>query len=528
MADEVSTGLRLIQPELPERLLPQTVVKMKKKVLSINCISHLHQPGCSPQSGGSFTSNRSKMANILIVDDDLMLAEMLAGHLNRAGHQAKIAATLTQGIDEARSNTFDLIFLDVQLPDGNSLDVFSHFSEVQSKPEIIIMTGSGDPDGAKKAIQSGAWSYLEKPHVLRNLLLPLTRALQYREEKKKIGVIPVALKRDAIVGKSPCMINCLDQLAKAASSDASVLITGETGTGKEVFARAIHDNSNRSQQAFVVVDCASLPENLIESTLFGHIRGSFTGADRAASGLVKMAHGGTLFLDEIGELPERIQNTFLRVLQEHRYRPIGSTAEEYSNFRVVAATNRNLEEKVAAMTFRSDLLFRLRSFSLHLPPLRERKEDILPLTRYFLGRLCDRLKISYKGIADEFFEYLMAYEWPGNVRELQQTMEQVFANAIHHPTLYAYHLPEYIRVYMTLEGMQTEPAKMQADDTSRQNTPLPWKDFKAGLEKEYMQRLLDFSRGSVKEACLISGLSRARLYQLINLHATSATKQSLD
>ncbi len=469
------------------------------------------------------------MANILIVDDDLMLAEMLAGHLERAGHRPVIATTLAQGVEQAQTDAFDLIFLDVQLPDGNGLDAFPLFSEVVSQPEIIIMTGSGDPDGAVKAIQSGAWSYLEKPHVLRNLLLPLTRALQYREEKKKFGVTPVALKRDAIIGKSPCLTSCLDQLAKAAASDASVLVTGETGTGKEVFARAIHDNSNRTQHAFVVVDCASLPETLIESTLFGHVKGAFTGADRTVTGLIKMAHGGTLFLDEIGELPERIQKTFLRVLQEHRYRPIGGTNEEYSNFRVIAATNRDLNQDAASGIFRSDLLFRLRSLSLHLPPLRERKEDIRHLTRYFLTRLCDRLKIGYKGIADEFFEYLMVYEWPGNVRELQQTLEQVFANAIHHPTLFAYHLPEHFRVRQTLAGIKTDPATMQTTSKALPGIrPPSWKDFKSEKEKEYMQHLFDCSAGNIKEACTISGLSRARLYQLMNIYGTTAPKQHLD
>ena len=469
------------------------------------------------------------MANILVVDDDLMLAEMLTEHLERAGHRTATAASLALGIAQARTDDFDVIFLDVQLPDGNGLDAFPHFSEVLSRPEIIIMTGSGDPDGAIKAIQSGAWSYLEKPHVLRNLLLPLTRALQYREEKKKFGVIPVALKRDAIIGKSPCLTSCLDQLAKAAASDAGVLLTGETGTGKEVFARAIHDNSNRMQQAFVVVDCASLPETLIESTLFGHVKGAFTGADRTVTGLIKMAHGGTLFLDEVGELPEKIQKTFLRVLQEHRYRPIGGAKEEYSNFRVIAATNRDLDQDAAAGTFRSDLLFRLRSLSLHLPPLRERKEDIRPLTRYFLTRLCDRLKIAYKGIADEFFEYLMAYEWPGNVRELQQTLEQVFSNAIHHPTLFAYHLPEHFRVRKTLAAIKNDPAKIKgAGKALPDATPPLWKDFKAEKEKEYMEHLFEYSSGSIKQACSISGLSRARLYQLMQIYGATAPKQQLD
>lgn len=463
------------------------------------------------------------MANILIVDDDIMLAEMLAGHLERAGHRAVVATTLAEGVQTARSDSVDVIFLDVQMPDGNGLDAFPRFADVPSRPEIIIMTGSGDPDGAKKAIQSGAWSYLEKPHVLRNLLLPLTRALQYREEKQKFGVIPVALKRDAIIGKSPCLLNCLDQLAKAAASETNVLLTGETGTGKEVFARAIHENSNRADQAFVVVDCASLPETLIESTLFGHTKGAFTGADRSVTGLVKMAHGGTLFLDEVGELPERIQRTFLRVLQEHWFRPVGSSREEFSNFRMIAATNRDLDQYVAQGLFRADLLFRLRSFALHLPPLRERKEDIRPLTRYFLTRLCDRLKLGSKGIADEFFEHLMAYDWPGNVRELQQTMEQVFANAVHHPTIFAYHLPEHIRVHTTLAGIKVESEVPPGEaPTIPPPRPSSWKAFKARNELEYIRHLLEYTDGNIKEACLVSGLSRARLYQLLNLYQLSA------
>lgn len=469
------------------------------------------------------------MAAILIVDDDTMLCEMLSAHLARADHFVKTVVTLREALPLAQQGNFDVIFLDVQMPDGNGLEWFPRFADTPSKPEIIIMTGSGDPDGAKKAIQSGAWSYLEKPHVLKNLLLPLTRALEYREEKKKIELVPVALKRDAIIGRSLVINNCLDQVARAAAGEANVLITGETGTGKEVFARAIHDNSNRTGQPFVVVDCASLPENLIESTLFGHIKGSFTGADRTVTGLVKMAHGGTLFLDEVGELPERIQKTFLRVLQERSFRPIGATKEEQSNFRLLAATNRDLAKNAADGSFRPDLLYRLRSLSLHLPPLRERREDIRPLCRYFLARLCDRAKISSKGISDEFFESLMAHDWPGNVRELQQTLEQVFANAIHHPTLFAYHLPEQIRVCKALKGFARDQRKHTAPPSPPpldQACPTDWKSYKAEQERNYLQHLFLFTQGNIMEACRVAGLSRARLYQLINLYDLSPHQDS--
>ncbi|MGD9947186.1 MAG: sigma-54-dependent transcriptional regulator [Desulfobulbus sp.] len=464
------------------------------------------------------------MAEILIIDDNPMLCEMLSSHLARANHFVKIAHTLREALHLAQQGNFDVLFLDVQMPDGNGLESIQGFADTPSKPEIIIMTGSGDPDGAKKAIQSGAWSYLEKPHVLKNLLLPLTRALEYREEKKKIELVPMALKRDAIIGCSLLINNCLDQVAKAATGEANVLITGETGTGKEVFARAIHDNSNRTTQPFVVVDCASLPENLIESTLFGHLKGTFTGADRSTIGLIKMAHGGTLFLDEVGELPERIQKTFLRVLQEHSFRPIGATKEDQSNFRLIAATNRDLAQKAADGTFRPDLLYRLRSLSLHLPPLRDRKEDIRPLCRYFLARLCDRAKISTKGISDDFFDSLIAYDWPGNVRELQQTLEQVFANAIHHPTIFAFHLPERIRVCKALKGFTNGPAQNPTPSPAPpidRGRPTDWKSYRAEQERYYLQHLLAFTQGNIKEACQISGLSRARLYQLINLYNLS-------
>ena len=468
------------------------------------------------------------MAHVLVVDDDVMLADMLAAQLHRIGHRAEMAATLAQGIRLAQEGSFDVIFLDVQLPDGNGLEEFSRFAGVSSTPEIIIMTGSGDPDGAKKAIESGAWSYLEKPHVRRDLLLPLTRALQYRDEKKKINVVPVALKRDSLVGKSPALLACIDQLALAAQSEANVLITGKTGTGKEVFARTIHGNSRQAKQAFVVVDCAALAENLIESTLFGHVRGAFTGADRTSRGLIAMADGGTLFLDEVGEMPEGMQKKFLRVLQEHRFRPVGGAKEEVSNFRVIAATNRNLDRDVAAGRFRADLLFRLRSHAIHLPPLKERKEDIRLLTRFFLTRLCDRFKKEYKGIAEEFFEHLQAHDWPGNVRELQQTMEQVFAGAANHPTLFAYHLPDHFRLRMALEGINpAQSGKTPPAMPTGANCPVPWRAFKADMEKAYLNQLLAHAQGSIKEACTVSGLSRARLYQLFNQYDLYPSQNNL-
>ena len=235
-----------------------------------------------------------------------------------------------------------MVFLDVRMPDGDGLAMLPLIQAARSAPEIIIMTGFGNASGAELAITSGAWDYIEKGSSVKEITLSLVRALEYRKQKRSSNSTRnvVMLKRDAIIGISPAIKACLEQVAQAAECDASVLVTGETGSGKELFARAIHENSRRAPKPFVVVDCAALPDTLVESLLFGHEKGAFTGAEQSRSGLVAQANGGTLFLDEVGELPLSMQKAFLRVLQEHRFRPVGSHREVCSDFRLVAATNR--------------------------------------------------------------------------------------------------------------------------------------------------------------------------------------------
>jgi two-component system, NtrC family, response regulator len=458
------------------------------------------------------------MADILIVDDDKMLCAMLVKRLESVGHTVTCVYTLAAGIHAVGEAACDVVFLDVQLPDGNGLDSLIHFSSVSSTPEVIIMTGAGDSSGAEKAIKSGAWSYLEKPHVIRDLLLPLARALDYRKEKHTIATVKVALKRDKIIGDGPAITACLDKLANAATAESSVLITGETGTGKEVFARALHENSPRAEKPFVIIDCASLPETLIESTLFGHARGAFTGAEKEREGLIQLANGGTLFLDEVGELPLDVQKKFLRVIQEGNYRPVGSTTELYSNFRVVAATNRDLDTMVQDGRFRADLLFRLRSFNLLLPPLRVRTEDIPVLARHFVTCLCDRLQIQQKLLTIDFIEHLQAHPWPGNVRELQQLLEEVCSRAYHHQTLFSYHLPEHIRIHQAQRKLQNRVEGDAESNIQRKalNRPLPWKEYKAMMEIEYLTHLMTYTTENIQESCEVSGISRARVYQLLN------------
>lgn len=467
------------------------------------------------------------MAAILIVDDDATLCSMLARRIESAGHAAACANTIEEGFNSAHTGNFDVVLLDVVLPDGNGLDHIVRFTSVPSTPEIIVMTGAGDSNGAESAIKSGAWSYLVKPHVIRDLLLSLTRALDFRLEKQTVQAIRVSLKREKIIGSSSPIVACLDLLAVASTSMASVLITGETGTGKEVFARTLHENSPRANKPFIIVDCAALADTLIESTLFGHTKGAFTGAANAQQGLIQAADGGTLFLDEVGELPLDVQKKFLRVLQEGSYRQVGSIREAFSDFRLITATNRNIEQMSKDGQFRADLLFRLRSFHLHLPPLRDRLEDIPELTRQLTSEICSRFQIEPKRIATDFLEYLSCYHWPGNIRELQNLLEEVCAQARNHHTLFSYHLPQYIRIYQAqrmLEKIVSAPGAGYPDRrvTSDQSLatsitrPVLWKEYKRNMEREYIANLMAYVSGNIAEAVAISGLSRARIYQLLN------------
>jgi two-component system NtrC family response regulator len=437
------------------------------------------------------------------------------------GHRTDISATVKDARQKLLSHDYDVIFLDVRLPDGIGLDILPLMKEMNSAPEVIIITGHGDTDSAELAMKSGVWDFIQKPCSMSSMRLVLTRALQYREKKGLSTKPPVLLKIDKKVGSSLQLRSCFDLVAQAAQSDINVLITGETGTGKELFARAIHDNSLRAGRDFVVVDCAAMPENLVESMLFGHEKGAFTGADRAREGLIKMAHGGTLFLDEIGELPTLIQKSFLRVLQEHRFRPIGSNREEQSDFRLIAATNRKLDKMVANGNFRTDLMYRIQALTIELPPLRERNEDIKELTVHYLRKFCEGYGVAMKGIAPEFFDALTAYEWSGNVRELINVIDTAVCSSLHEPTLYPKHLPIYMRVKLTHATLKEtegfDVADVQAGRKIGTFTTLSSfrEDILYETEKQYLSELLDHTRNDVQEACRISGLSRSRLYALL-------------
>lgn len=475
------------------------------------------------------------MGKVLIIDDEDTVCEALSELLEHMGHDVFVALTLKEGFEKNRSQDVDVVLLDVHMPDGNGLDLLPRLKSSASDPEVIIITGYGTEKGAEYALKNGAWDYLEKKTSVQDIILSVDQALLYAKEKKSTAP-RTPVKRERIIGNSSKMKACFSLLGQAAASDANVLITGETGTGKELFARAIHTNSprsdrygedstpprkrNRADKNFVVVDCTALPETLVESVLFGHEKGAFTGAERAQEGLVEQADGGTLFLDEVGELPIPVQKSFLRVLQERRFRPVGAKFEKNSNFRLVAATHRDLDEMQKKGEFRKDLLFRIRSLAIELPPLRERSEDVKDLVRHHTARLCRSYNMEPKGFSPELLDALKTYHWPGNVRELVNTLDGMLAVAGSESTLFMKHLPLHIRVKIACNAFKKNneaTAEKPLLDTAVKPPP-SYKEHRLVSEKQYLQNLINYTSRNIKDACALSGISRSRLYELLTKH----------
>ena len=476
------------------------------------------------------------MAKMLIIDDDILMCQLLCEMARRMGHEGSFALTLREGLVKVASEDFDVVFLDVGLPDGNGMDILPTIRQAASQPEVIIITGAGDPDGAELAIKNGAWDYIQKPSSQEAIKLPFVRALEFRAHKgigrvggrSEKGVL--ALKLEGIVGIGPRMMECLDAVALAAGSSASVLITGETGTGKELFAQAIHNNSPRTGRPFVVLDCAALTESLVESVLFGHEKGAFTGADRPQDGIIKQAHGGTLVLDEVGELSPTVQKAFLRVLQEGRFRAVGGKDEIYSNFRLIASTNRNIEQMVKEGLFRKDLFFRIRSLTIELPPLRERVEDISALVTYHMAKQCERYGMGIKGLSPDFISTLAKHDWPGNVRELVHAIETALIAADSEPILFPDHLPMHIRIQAARTTVATAiRAARESHNVGNLPETIPKlqevrDSAVSAVEKDYLKHVISLTGLDIKGICRIAGLSRSQLYFLLKKHGITANR----
>jgi len=479
------------------------------------------------------------MGNILIIDDDIEICETLESLVGRLSHRCFSVQAIRAARLALRSNVYDVVFLDVRLPDGNGLELLPELSNSENAPEVIILTGKGDPDGAELAIEGGVWDYILKPSSVREITLTLDRALRYRKEKQ--GNSPVDdLSTSNIIGTSPVIKAACRQLAQAARTETNLLITGETGTGKEVFARAIHENSNKISGKFVVVDCASLPETLADSILFGHRRGAFSGAHEHQEGLINLAHNGTLFLDEIGELSLSIQKSLLRVLQERTFRAVGDSKEQSSNFRMIAATTRDLDEMVEKSEFRSDLLYRIKTMKIHLPPLRHRNGDVKILAAYRVEQLCQDSGLPLKLISTDFFETLLHHHWPGNVRELFNMVERAVVAAGDGKKLFAMHLPRSLRIQVAREQIKKmtgseslidNPSAFPASTVQEIgqdifqdifDRELPGlREFKGMAEKVYLSELIRQGDGNISKILNISGLSRSHFYSLLKKYGLS-------
>jgi DNA-binding NtrC family response regulator len=462
------------------------------------------------------------MINVLTIDDDPKICLFFSKLLEKMGHHFATASSINEGRALFDSQKFDLVLLDLELPDGNGLELLPDLVNAPSKPEVIIITGTGDARGAELAFKYGAWDYVQKPFLLDEVSLPISRAVQYLKERKAVPQL-VPLVRAGIVGESDVLLTCLGEVARAASTDAGVLITGETGTGKELFAKAIHKNSKRKANPFIAVDCGALPETLVEGTLFGHEKGAFTGAGKKQEGLIAQADGGTLMLDEVGDLPLPAQKSLLRTLQERSVRPLGGTTEIPVDFRLISATNLDLDQMVRGKRFREDLLYRIRAMEIKLPPLRDRGKDIEEIAYKKLHELAQRYGMETKAISPEFFKLLQAHSWPGNVRELINVLEYVLALSGPDPTLVPKHLPpEYRMSALTFDDAPLERCRSKrVSELDREDEFPSLSAYRNKLEKAYLKELINRSGGDRNKACRISGVSQSRLYGLLKKHNLS-------
>ncbi|KAA3616710.1 MAG: sigma-54-dependent Fis family transcriptional regulator [Calditrichaeota bacterium] len=365
---------------------------------------------------------------ILVVDDESAQLDSLAGFLIKQKYEVLKASDPKHAVVLARENLVDIVLTDYKMPGMTGVELLGEIKKINPEIDVVLMTAFGSIESATEAMKLGAFDYLTKPIDLQELLLIIRKAVErkmlIRENKQLREQLETRFRFDGIISQSSAMENVLNLAGRVAPSTASVLINGDTGTGKELIARAIHFASPRKEMPFIAVNCAALPENLLESELFGHEKGAFTGADRQRKGRFELAEGGTLFIDEIGEIPPNVQVKLLRVLQEKTFERIGGTDTIQADIRLVAATNRDLEKMAKTGEFRDDLYYRLNVVSIRIPPLRDRREDIPPLINSFIKRFADENGKSVTGMSREALDVLIKYHFPGNVRELENIVQQ--------------------------------------------------------------------------------------------------------
>lgn len=453
-------------------------------------------------------------ARILIIDDEDDIRFSLRGILEDEGHEVTEAPDGEAGLRALASDTPDVVFLDIWMPGMDGLTVLEHIHAASPSLPVIMISGHGTIETAVSAIKKGAHDFIEKPLSLEKVVIAAERALEMRELRRENQALRSSLvsgsKGDELIGESAPMRRIREQIARVAPTDAWVLITGENGTGKELAARAVHAGSQRALKPLVAVNCAAIPEELIESELFGHEKGAFTGAENARTGKFEMAHRGTLFLDEIGDMSLKTQAKILRILQEQSFEKVGGTRTIRVDVRVVAATNKNLEEQIAQGTFREDLYYRLRVFPLSLPALRERGDDILRLMDAFMLRLCRDHAFDPITFTDEAQDALLRYRWPGNVRELRNFVERML---ILHAgeTVDMEDLPsECLR---DLAPSSAPGGTAAASNGSGQDGILDFKAARNAFETRFLAEQLQECGGNVSRLAERIGLERSHLHR---------------
>jgi DNA-binding NtrC family response regulator len=443
---------------------------------------------------------------ILVAEDKENLCRLIEATLSEAGYEVSVALGGDAAIHEMQARPFDLVISDMRMPGASGVEVFRHARALPTQPDVILMTAFGDAREAVQMMKDGAADYILKDNILEELPVRVRQVLEHRKLRQESTVLrgrietlqeQIHLHRfETIVGQSPAIREALNLAQRVAPTDASVLLLGESGTGKEVYAQAIHAASHRSEAPFIPVNCGALPETLLESELFGHERGAFTGAIRTKPGRFEVADGGTVFLDEIGELPQSTQVKLLRFLQDHIYVRVGGEEMRRADVRILAATNRSLEDMIKEGRFREDLYYRLNVFPIRLVPLRERRDDIPPLVSHFL-RNQER---KADDLASDALEFLRHYDYPGNIRELQNLIERACILAGQGPILRS-HFP----------AERGRPAHEGADLLSM------------GLSLEQMERKmilesLERAQGNKTRAAALLGISRRALYSRMESH----------
>lgn len=436
--------------------------------------------------------------NILVVDDDSNLLEVIRMRLESVKYDVVTAQNEEDTINLIKEHEIDLSVIDLQLEKTDGISLMEHLHRINPDVPVVILTAYGTIESAVEAMRRGAYSYLTKPFDHRELLLQIDQAMEKRklalEVKRLQGLLAEKYDFSSIIARSDKMQRVLAQVAIIARTDSTVFIHGESGTGKELIAKAIHLGSGRKDGPFVAINCAAIPENLLESELFGYEKGAFSGAVQSTKGLFTQAHGGTLFLDEIGDMPLSLQSKILRVLQDRQVCPLGCKKPVEVDVRIIVATNKDLQKEVENRNFRQDLFYRIHVIPVSLPPLREKKEDIPFLVEHFIEKFSQKMTKKVKGITSQAMQKLMLHNWPGNVRELENTIE--FAMA------------------MTQTNIISDDLVLQTSIPA-QDKLKPFKEAKSEFEKEYLANILQLTQGNVSKASDLAGKYRADFYQLL-------------